>query len=138
MFGRNTNRRNSVATAILIEAVEPRRLLSAAGSAAVADHLLSVVGTNHSDAIVVAVDSVDPTMLDVTINGTQVGQFLLSDVTGINVKAGNGHDHVSIESTLDIPATVMGGNGRDVLEGGMAADSLVGGNGKDVMSGGLG
>jgi Ca2+-binding RTX toxin-like protein len=102
-------------------------------------NVLTVVGTKRSDEIVVAVDANDATHLLVTINGHAVGgPFTLADVTGILVKGGNGNDKITIENTLDIPATLMGGNGKDVLNGGMAGDDLLGGNGKDGMSGGLG
>jgi len=129
------------AQAVLIEACEPRRLLShggAMGAATLTDGLLTVTGTRHSDEIMVSVDGTDATKLDVVINGTQVNQVVLADVTGILVNGGNGNDHITIENTLMIPATLMGGDGKDKLNGGAGDDVLEGDNGKDALSGGDG
>src|SRR6266568_3655491 len=74
-----------VAVAVLMEACETRRLLShgAGGSATLTGGTLDVEGTRRSDEIMVSVDGTDATKLDVVINGTQVGQVNLADVTGI-------------------------------------------------------
>ncbi len=122
-----------------MEACETRRLLShGGGSAVLTDGLLTVNGTRRSDEIMVSVDMTDATKLDVVINGNQVNQVVLADVTGILVNGGNGNDHISIENTLTIPSTLMGGNGKDKLNGGAGNDVLDGDNGKDALSGGGG
>jgi Ca2+-binding RTX toxin-like protein len=139
-----TNRKNAAvkksAQAVLIEACEPRRLLShgGGGMATLTDGLLTVTGTRRSDEIMVSVDLTDATKLDVVINGNQVNQVVLADVTGILVNGGNGNDHITIENTLTIPSTLMGGNGKDKLNGGAGDDVLDGDNGKDALSGGGG
>jgi Ca2+-binding RTX toxin-like protein len=139
-----SNRKTSAAKVstqvVLIEACEPRRLLSHGGSGAatLADGLLTVTGTRRSDEIMVSVDLTDATKLDIVINGNQVNQVVLADVTGILVNGGNGNDHITIENTLTIPSTLMGGNGKDKLNGGAGNDVLDGDEGKDALSGGGG
>src|SRR5947208_1561537 len=120
MFGWNrpsANKGTQYRTSALIEAIEPRRMLSVGGvgTAELAGGVLNVAGTRRSDTIVVAVDATDATMLDVTNHGVLVGQFTLADVTKIYVNAGNGNDRVTVESTLAIPSVLVGGNGKDTL-----------------------
>jgi len=126
--------------AVLIEACESRRLLSAATGSVdpIVDGLLSVNGTRHSDNIMISVDGTDATKLDVVINGTQITQVNVADVTKIKVNGGNGMDHITVENTLTIPAELIGGNDKDVLNGGAGNDTLEGDNGNDAMSGGGG
>jgi len=139
-----TNRKSAAAKvsaqAVLIEECESRRLLSAAtGSADLGgDGLLTVNGTRHNDNIMISVDTVDSTQLDVVINGTQIKQVNVADVTRIKVNGGNGMDHITVENTLMIPAELIGGNAKDVLNGGAGNDTLEGDNGNDAMSGGGG
>ena len=142
MFGWNRkavkNCAHSAAVA-MIEAFEPRRMLSASmGSATLTDGTLTVVGSRRSDTIMVAVDTTDATKLDVTFSGVQVGQFNLADVTGISIVGRMGSDRITIENTLNIPATLSGGEGKDTLNGGAGNDVLNGDNAKDACSGGAG
>lgn len=141
MFARNrkqANREFGHTTAALVEAIEPRLMLSAGGSAALTEGVVVVQGTRRSDSIVVALDGADSAKLDVTVNGKQVGQFTLTDVMGVKVFGGNGNDRVTIQNTLDLPSTLVGGNGKDTLNGGAGDDMLEGDNGKDALSGGGG
>jgi cyclophilin family peptidyl-prolyl cis-trans isomerase len=65
-----------------------------------------------------------------------LGAFAASG--GIYIYAGDGNDHVEIDSHLNKPAFVFGGKGNDTLLGGPADDILVGGNGNDVILGNAG
>jgi Ca2+-binding RTX toxin-like protein len=56
-------------------------------------------------------------------------------VAGFVVVAGPGDDSVSVAGAVQVPTTLNGGPGRDVLQGGSGADKLVGGAGADVLSG---
>jgi len=56
-------------------------------------------------------------------------------VGGFVVVAGPGDDTVSVASAVQVPTTLNGGPGNDVLQGGSGADKLVGGTGDDVLSG---
>jgi Ca2+-binding RTX toxin-like protein len=118
--------------------LEDRRLLSAA----IVDGVLTVEGTADADQIVVSLNTSDPlaTKLDVKVNDV-VSSFDLAAVTGIHISGGNGADVIKIDETagaINIPATLLGGNGKDVLVGGSGNDRLEGGNGKDALSGGMG
>src|SRR4051812_26169144 len=123
---------------VVMEECEGRRMLAAHATAALAGGVLTVIGSRHRDDIVIGLNSGDATKLDVTRNGALVGEFDVADVTGIFVGARMGNDRVTIESTLNIPATLMGGEGKDTLNGGMGADDLEGENGKDALAGGGG
>src|SRR5712691_3808523 len=142
MFGWNRKTMKNCAhgaAVAMIEAFEPRRMLSASlGSATLTDGTLTVVGSRRADTIMVAVDTTDATKLDVTFSGVQVGQFNLADVTGISIVGRMGSDRITIENTLNIPATLSGGEGKDTLNGGAANDVLNGDNAKDALSGGGG
>jgi hypothetical protein len=120
--------------------LEDRRLLSAAP--AIVDGVLSVEGTEDADQIVVSLNTSDPlvTKLDVKVNDV-VSSFDLAAVTGIRISGGNGADTIKIDEAngpISLPATLLGGNGKDVLVGGSGNDRLEGGNGKDALSGGAG
>lgn len=124
-----------------IEHLEGRRLLSHAPAAPTAvldaSGVLEVNGTRKADLISIHVDAADATKLDVTMNGTTVS-FALADVKGIHVDAGSGNDTVTVDASVNVAATLMGGNGNDSMTGGSGNDDLDGGNGKDSLSGGAG
>src|SRR5689334_16398816 len=128
----------AAAAAVVMEECEGRWMLAAHATAALAGGVLTVIGTRHKDDIVIALNSGDATKLDVTRNGALVGEFDVADVTGIFVGARSGNDRVTIESTLNIPATLMGGEGKDTLNGGAGGDEMFGENGKDALDGGDG
>ena len=124
-----------------VETVE-RRVLFAAdplGSAVLTPSgVLEVTGTRRSDEIHVTLNA-DVTKLDVVINGAPAVQVNVADITGgILVSAGNGKDLVTVDAAVTLDATLLGGNGKDVLSGGGGNDRLEGGNGNDVLSGGAG
>lgn len=62
--------------------------------------------------------------------------FFRSDVRRLVVNGRGGDDLLS--NLTDVPSTLYGGAGNDLVYGGDAADSLSGGDGSDVMSGGGG
>lgn len=121
-----------------MESLESRTLFAAgplAASAEVVNDLLEVNGTNKSDEIHVAANVEDAAAIDVTVNGVLLGTFT---ATGINVQAGNGSDVVTIDASVSLPTSILGGNGSDTLHGGAGADTMDGGNGKDQLFGNLG
>src|SRR4051812_48244645 len=78
--------------AAVMEACEGRWMLSAAqATAVVAGGVLTVLGTRQKDDIVIALNTLDTTKLDVTRNGDLVGQFDLSSVDHILVNSGTGN-----------------------------------------------
>jgi hemolysin type calcium-binding protein len=67
-----------------------------------------------------------------TVTGTRVS-CPSGGVSGVSVLVGDGNDAVS--ATLDIPVSIDGGDGDDVLKGGRTDDVLQGGNGNDTLYG---
>jgi RHS repeat-associated protein len=90
---------------------------------------LEIYGTPLDDAITVHANSVS---ID------RVGTFTvdLSTVTQIHVQALAGSDQVSIDSAVDIPVIVDGGDGDDTIIGGSGENTLTGGAGNDIIYGG--
>lgn len=56
-------------------------------------------------------------------------------VAGFEVNAGEGDDTVSVASAVQVPVTMRGGSGRDILIGGGGPDKLIGANGNDKLAG---
>jgi Ca2+-binding RTX toxin-like protein len=116
------------------------------GSASVIAGVLTVVGTSGDDTIKISLNATDNTKLDVNINGT-VSSFALlnADTTpaikGILAFGGSGNDKITIDQTnggITLPATLVGGSGKDSLTGAAGNDLLIGGNDDDVLVGGDG
>ena len=61
-------------------------------------------------------------------------------ISGFEVNAGGGDDHVTIGRTVGVPVTLRGGPGNDHLSGGggTLGDKLVGGSDDDRLVGGPG
>ena len=128
--------------ALQVECLEQRSLLSCVLAP---DGTLTVEGTNRSDVISVGTQTVDPgtpedptddtATLVITINASEAGKCLLTDVKKLVINAGNGHDTVTIADDVVVSATINGGNGKDSLKGGGGDDVIVGGNGKDYLDG---
>lgn len=128
-----SQRRTAIAT---IETLERRRLLSAS----LVGGTLSVSGTAHADNISISMHAGDATKLDINLNGT-TQSFDKSDVSAIVVSAGAGNDFVildELDGKIDIPTTLLGGAGNDLLNGGSGDDFLSGGGGNDALFGGGG
>ncbi len=56
-------------------------------------------------------------------------------VAGFEVNAGVGDDIVAVSRAVEIPVTMRGGAGRDILVGGSGPDKLSGGEGNDRLVG---
>ena len=127
-----------------VECLEARSLLacSVLGNGAQLDTtVLTVNGTSGGDVIdvqnqdnVLLGDPSDDT-ISIVVNGTEVANCPLADVTKFIIRAGNGHDTVTIGDGVTIGAQVHGGNGNDTIEGGDGNDTLIGENGKDTIDG---
>jgi Ca2+-binding RTX toxin-like protein len=125
---------------VVLENLEGRTLFAAAPPVvtAVLDATTSTVvvtGTKGSDNISVGLNA---DQLEVKSAGVLVGSFPLGGLLGVSVNGGNGHDTLAVDAAVTLPATLLGGNGKDNLTGGSGMDMLDGGNGKDVLAGGAG
>ena len=118
-----------------LETLERRRLLSTV-------HLngstLEIVGTAGDDFIDVSFDETTQQVKVVT-SGDADQSFDPTNIDFISVRAGSGDDYVRILIIgAAVPSTVSGGDGNDVLHGGVGNDSLSGNAGRDTLVGSVG
>jgi Ca2+-binding RTX toxin-like protein len=127
---------------VALESLEGRTLFAAAPplvAAVMVDGALQVTGTRLSDDIRVGLVSGDTSLLEVRSGNDVIGTFARSGVTaGIHVAGLGRHDTIVVDAAVTLPATLLGGNGKDTLTGGSGADTLEGGNGRDTLNGGAG
>lgn len=95
---------------------------------------LVVDGTAGNDNILV--DHLGATT-SVKIGGVEQGPFNTADITDhVIVNAFAGIDTVQVRGSL--PSEIHGGDGADILTGGLASDIIFGGAGNDFIQGGSG
>jgi hypothetical protein len=105
---------------------------------------LFVAGTSGNDKITinpktVKINNVLTPQIVVTLNGTVIGTFNSSAVTGRIVARGlGGNDSITVGSTITQGADLYGGSGNDTLTGGAGNDRLFGEDGNDRLNGGKG
>jgi Ca2+-binding RTX toxin-like protein len=76
------------------------------------------------------------TLRDANNNPTGPGEFRIfqpGEVKKLVIDGKDGNDLLS--NLTDVPCTVLGGGGNDVIYGGSQGDSLVGGDGTDLIAG---
>ena len=101
-------------------------------SVAVKGDVLSIVGTNGHDEIIVY-----PAGKQIVISENGQSRFVGQDgIKSVRIDGRRGDDRITVG--LKLPATLIGGAGNDTLVGGLANDELQGGAGHDVLRGGLG
>lgn len=96
----------------------------------VIDNVLAITGTAKDDQIIV----VQSGSRFVVQNGSWRKQYT-GHFDGIQVSAKNGNDQVIVRSADDLPVTLSGGNGNDLLVGADGDDQLIGGAGNDRLVG---
>ena len=132
----------AAATAIVASATlvgGPTQAKPAQAGAVVVDDVLTVVGTNAADQITIDFTGLDSVVVDLGASGTR--SFAKGSFHSASVDLRSGDDDfrtISGGALVDVPMTVTGGNGDDVLLGGAGADLVVGGNGDDVVNGRVG
>ncbi len=57
-------------------------------------------------------------------------------ITSVYVDAGQGDNFITIDHTVTIPATIVGGTGNDKLRGGSGRNRIIGRGGRDTLIGG--
>jgi hemolysin type calcium-binding protein len=115
------------------------------------DHtVIRVEGSAGSDSILLRVRPNETGILQVLADGRQVGNIDRSRFREIDVRAGAGNDTVLVDESFgvfNVPISIDGGDGADVLvgdigpvlfNGGAGNDLLVGGDGVDQLLGGDG
>jgi Ca2+-binding RTX toxin-like protein len=104
-------------------------------TAAVANGILTIVGTSSADSISV---SSNGTQLTVTADGTPFGPFTISGLTGLTIAGKAANDTLIVDASVSLPATLKGGGGNDMISGGGSDNVIVGGKGNDTLTGGGG
>ena len=125
----------------MIDTLEPRILFAL--SLALNEGTLTIGGTSGPDVIVVS--KLDDN-LTIAVNKSL---FVMpgEEIQRINIKGLGGNDKISFGDGVNLPATIFGGDGNDVLSGGDRSnrlcgeagnDKLIGSSGRDQFIGGLG
>jgi VCBS repeat-containing protein len=105
---------------------------------------LFVSGTAGKDTVAVSlvtrtVNKVKEKHVVVKLNGTVVGDFLQTAVSGrILVRGLGGNDKITVAAAITNGADLYGGTGNDTLTGGAGNDRLFGEDGNDRLIGGKG
>jgi Ca2+-binding RTX toxin-like protein len=106
---------------------------------------LRVDGGDRPNSVALRLKAGDQTRIQVDAgdNGSADFSFARGDVDAIKIRMGNGRDSVRIDDangafTDAIPTTIAGGNGDDILNGGLGVETFSGGNGDDLVDGGRG
>jgi hypothetical protein len=104
------------------------------------DHtLLRIEGSAGSDSILLRVRPNEPSILQVLADGRQVGNVDRGRFRAIDLQAGAGNDIVLVDESFgvfNVPTTIDGGDGADVLVGDIGPVRLLGGAGDDLLLGG--
>jgi len=126
---------NEALTMNQFQALEQRRLLS---TVQLNGSTLEITGTGGNDFIDVSFNEADQ-QIKVVTSGDADQSFDPADVDFISVQALGGDDYVSILVVgVVVPSTVSGGDGKDVLIGGVGNDSISGNAGRDTLVGNFG
>lgn len=117
----------------LVESLESRRLL--ATQTLGADGLLTIILNPTPDRVRV-LRHPGTTKVDIIVKKEAFQQY--DGVTALHIEGRGGGDRMYLGPGLDIPATIIGGPGRDYLGGGLGDDVLDGGVGNDYIVGSAG
>src|SRR4051812_42455588 len=113
--------------ACVFEQVEQRTHMSVSLN----NGVLTVVGTNGNDSVVV--EPLDTDQVRVTDNG-DVSTFDKSDVSSVIATLSAGNDSYD-GRWMSQPQTIFGGAGNDNIRGGQGADQMFGQDGDDMLRG---
>ena len=136
----------SAAATLLLAAIGPAQASlakdgQALPAATVTGNTLFISGTEHDDAVDLRFASTVG-LLSVDFGGvTPAETFDRTTFTSISVSLGGGADRLTVSPQgqfNNIPLTVDGGDGNDVLRGSDGNDVLIGGGGNDDVDGGRG
>jgi Ca2+-binding RTX toxin-like protein len=111
---------------MIIDFLEPRQFLSIS----LIDGQLSIAGTSKADVISTRIAG---GKIVVSVNAN-FAKYSLANVSSIVINGKEGSDFLT-NGASDIPCTLIGGKGDDILSGGMGNDFLDGGSGYDCLYG---
>lgn len=113
-----------------LEQLDGRSLMSAS----LVNGVLSVGGTAGSESITIWRPTADS--IQVNINSTgEARRFNAAAVNSIDLRAGGGHDFITIGQGLTKSSTIRGGTGNDIINGGGGDDTVLGSFGNDRIRG---
>jgi len=113
-----------------LEPLETRVLLSSAPFDVTSRGTLVVFGTTHRDVI-----TIEQSGSAVVVSMNALRGFSFEDVKRVLVEGSAGADAITFGVTRQIPATLLGGSGDDVISASGASVTLVGGKGDDKLTG---
>ncbi|MBC7784320.1 MAG: hypothetical protein H7144_10820 [Burkholderiales bacterium] len=121
------------------QTLEPRRLMAAVplGGSTVnfgTGTQLRITGTVNTDTIVLSYDGASYNLS----TGTGYSRAFSGSFNSIRITGGKGNDSITIDSSVTIPAYLLGEDGNDRLYGGSGNDNLTGGAGNDTLTGNAG
>jgi len=156
MFARKSNRQSSAnrrrtsTKSLSFQSLERREMMASdvmgtkpivnatvppAVGALVANQIATVTGSAGSDRISIYAEQGRLKVREVVKNQMWL-DVPLTSVTRIIVNANGGDDWVNVdEATINMPTSLRGGSGNDILRGGAGADELIGGPGNDELYG---
>lgn len=94
---------------------------------------LTVMGTAGNDRILIQREAGNLVVRD---SSGVIGRFNPARVGTITIRTGNGNDVVKIAAQVTNPATIIAGNGKDVLQAGGGPTRITGGGPGTIMAGG--
>lgn len=109
-------------TGLHIESLDSRRLFAST---------LQLGGTSGADEIYVFVVG---NYYQVS-NNDVITNYPINSVSGISIAGGNGNDDLEVNMAVNVPVSISGGNGDDIVFGGSGNDVLYGNDGLDYMRG---
>ena len=117
-----------------MESLESRCLLSASpGTVTLDGNVLTICGNAEDNQIIVA-QSADELFVSADfLNAPML--FARTDVTTLNISAGDGDDSVVTTSLTDVAVTIEGEAGDDLIFGSQGDDHILGGDGTDLIYG---
>lgn len=98
-------------------------------------HVLTVTGTSRNDSITIEPQAAGSSQIRVKVNNQVAGVFPATGFQRIVATGREGNDTIVVHGALTQSATLLGGNGNDILSGGSGDDQILGGSGNDRLYG---
>jgi hypothetical protein len=132
-LNRKTTKKLYAAGVFELQGLESRTMLTAVPlGVKFSRGLLTVTGTTGNDQITITHVGTDWTIS----NGAEWSMDKIAAVTKVNVNGKAGNDTITLDSTVTIPATLLGDLGDDAITIADGASSISGGAGNDSLTAG--
>ena len=137
MRSKPTDRQDRGISPLIVESLESRRLFAMAFD----NGVLVVTGSDAEDHVLVRSNPADSAQLLINLNGVEKS-FTAATLPGIRFELGGGRDFLIVteskNASVNVPMTINGGGGNDLLFGGSGNDLITGGAGRDRIAAGAG